>query len=149
MENLTLKLLHEIAVSERFTNSYYRGVEALIDGLQRSGILEVIQSKEHIFYPKKLFREEENIQLYFFLKDKIVICRHDENDQNNLSVEEVYLKGVDKIRIRHLNVDQQRVEFEVAFSNGEKIVLSSSEDTNQHWQYKFYQTILSIYAFLN
>ncbi|QIW22369.1 DUF3908 family protein [Bacillus thuringiensis] len=145
MSEMTLNRLREMSAREKYSNEHYTKVNNLIEVLSESGILKTVD-EDHVFYPQKLFREEEDIELFFISKKDIAICNID--DKGDVHVQVFPLKDINKVELLKLNAAKRTVELIVHINNEEPLILSNEEDTNTHWSYKFYDLILEIYSVL-
>ena len=96
------------------------------------------------FYPKYLFVDEQNLQLYFVLKNNKFI--------------KVWINEEKRIVMRFLNMNKiKNIIYEcpldeygdyrltlILEENIEEITFNSKEDTNEHWKYKFNEAICSM-----
>ncbi|PFR51028.1 DUF3908 family protein [Bacillus cereus] len=141
MEFITVGELYSLASKEN--SLYYKKVESLIETLDRSGILVTID-EEHVFYPKKLFCENENIELIFFSSEAIIVTTID--DYWNVTVQKFLNKDIRKLELVNLNIETVTVELIIHVNDQESIKLSNKKDTNTAWATKFFKKIVGIFA---
>ncbi|AFU12934.1 hypothetical protein MC28_1512 [Bacillus thuringiensis MC28] len=142
MAVITLNELFDVVSRERYSNRTSHQAAVLIETLNESGVVKIID-ENYILYPKNLFREDKDVELFFFKKKEIIVCKI--NADGDVSVQNFLSKNVDKFEMNKLNADKQTVELSIHITNEEPIHLSNKGDTNQYWSRKFYTLILDIY----
>ncbi|MDM5267593.1 DUF3908 family protein [Bacillus wiedmannii] len=145
MAVITLNEVFNIFSRERYSNRISQKVTALIETLNESGIVK-IEDQEYTVYPKNLFREDTDIDLIFFSKKEVLVCKINDND--DVAVQLFTSEKINKIELQKLNTNNQTVELFIHITNEEPIHLSNVEDTNVNWSRKFYGLILDIYNVL-
>jgi len=145
MEGITLEQLKGYASQESIKNPYYSRLEAAIEDLIESGVIEIFDENAYFFYPKYLWQEDKNIELYLISKNIITLCAYD--NEGNLHIDTWYNSNVNKLQLKNLNLNKREIQLEIKFLNDEQLLFSSS-DSNDSWKYKFYKGILDIYKIL-
>ncbi|MEF7557350.1 DUF3908 family protein [Bacillus thuringiensis] len=141
MEFITPGELYSLASKEK--SVHYKKVELLIETLDRSGILVNLEP-EYIFYPKKLFREDEDIELLFFSSDTIIVAKID--NFKDVTVQKFLTKDVCKLELQNLNLEDESVELVININDKEVIKLSNKKDTNAAWEIRFFKRIINIFS---
>lgn len=93
-------------------------------------------------YPKNLFVDEKELELYLIMDDKMLRCTGAEEERIELTV------------FRFNDIIDMRFDFafgfmithklELKFKNGETVVLDSQKDTNDGWIHKFEDEIKAL-----
>lgn len=98
----------------------------------------------NIFYPKNLFIEDKKIEMYVFLKGKIVICKALEG--NNIEQKILYLKDINDFTCECYFDDEEYNYYKLilSFVNNEVIIFDTSVDTNSSWRYKLEKQLKNI-----
>lgn len=122
-------------------NKHGHKQELLLDTLSESKVLEKVIASESFFYPKYLWRKDENVELYFFTKEKVIICYEGEDKKTRVS--SLSLKDVLKTDVILHDAMRQDCELSLHFTNGEVLTFSSS-DSNNAWKHKFYDAIIGL-----
>lgn len=98
-----------------------------------------------IVYPKNLFIDSKQIEIYCFLYSGHMIKITSEN--NELKILSRYCKDI--ISLEHkINLNTVSKSLMIQFSDGEAIELDSMNDTNLHHREKFDTLIVEIYKLL-
>ncbi len=145
MEGLSLEKLIQIASKESSANSYYGKIEKLAQELRGLKLLEPIERKEHIFYPKKVFLEHETMEMFFITKENMIASSID--GRGIISLRNIPLSV--KLLDFRINTKEKTAELFVHDKNGEVFSFSSIRDTNPEWKPVFYNGIFEIYQFLS
>jgi hypothetical protein len=144
VEDLDLKKLRRYASQKSFSNPYYRKVDKLIETIQESGLIEYVVESNH-FYPKYLWQEEKELELYFLSDIHIIHYFYDK--EGNVINKTRFKSDISNLELKVLQTGNKDVELYVTFRNGDIIYLTSN-DSNEAWKYKFYNEILQIYKSL-
>jgi hypothetical protein len=145
LEQLSLETLTQLASKESASSSYYGKIEKLADELRGLKLLDEIERKDHIFYPKKAFLEHETLEMFFITKENITITSIDGRGIISLRNIPLSIKQLDF----RINTKEKSAELFVHEINGEVLSFSSIRDTNSEWKPVFYNGILNIYRFLS
>jgi hypothetical protein len=104
------------------------------------------QESVKLFYPKNLFVEEKETELYLFTEDKLFIVTGEEQ-RSNFNV--LSLKEIDDINFETTFLTGKAlIKINIMFKNGREIVFNSLEDTNQSWSYAFSKKINNLFLLL-
>lgn len=104
---------------------------------------ELIDSnKINIFYPKNMFVEDKNLEIYIFLDNKIVRGRV--IDEGRIEIKILSLKDIKDFTCEYIKDGEYYHKLTLEFINGEIIELDSMVDTNFSWRNKFEKAIKEI-----
>lgn len=145
MSWISFEELQTYVAKESFNNSYYSKMNSFLENIKESNIISDVLESDYIFYPKFLWQEEKKLELYFISNDIIIICGLDE--ESNIYLAQRFTKNVSSIEIKNLNIDKRDIELHINFSD-ENVVFDSN-DTNQHWKFKYYNKIKELYKLLS
>lgn len=143
---ITIEELKKCAFSESFSNPYFKKLEYGLDSLFESGVIKNVVDNEHFFYPKYLWNNDNDIELYFFTKEKLIKCTYEED--GIISVRSRFIKDVSQLELNKLNTNRKDIELKISFSDGEVFTFTSN-DSNKSWKNKFYNAVLDIYKLLS
>lgn len=139
---ISIEKLRSHASSESFSKTYFAKLKSGIDTLIESGIINGVVENDHIFYPKYLWQDDKDIELYFIAKDKLIIVTY--KDKGVINVRTKILGDILNLEICNLDLKQKDVELYVIFTDGE-VIKFSSNDSNDSWKNKFYNAIIEIH----
>jgi hypothetical protein len=132
-------------IRDYFYNNRYRDNTTRKYADMFGKISQIIDENDILcFYPKYLFVDEQNLQLYLVLKNNKFI--------------KVWINEEKRIVMRFLNMNKiKNIIYEcpldeygdyrltlILEENIEEITFNSKEDTNEHWKYKFNEAICSM-----
>lgn len=95
-----------------------------------------------VFYPKNMFVEDENLEIYIFLERKILRGRI--IDDGRIEIKVLFLKDIKDFICECIYDGEYYHKLTFEFINGEIIELDSMLDTNFSWRNKFEKTIKEI-----
>lgn len=99
-------------------------------------------NKINIFYPKNMFVQDKDLEIYIFLESKILRGRI--IDDARIEIKVLFLKGIKDFTCECINEGEYYHKLTLKFINGEIIELDSMVDTNFSWRNKFEKTIKEI-----
>ncbi|WP_078596338.1 DUF3908 family protein [Evansella clarkii] len=146
MDWINIEKLRKYSAQESYKNQFYIRVERLIEYLQESTLINNILEEEHLFYPKYLWQEDNDLELYFFTKEHIVLCSLDSNQK--LFIIKRFTRDISKIEITNYDANHRDIQLIITFVNKDEIILQSN-DTNEHWKFKYFKKIQELYNFIN
>lgn len=130
---------------QRYREAYFNNLANFFESLTDSGILSEVKDTYKCFYPKYLWQEEKQLNIYFFTQTQIVECGYDLD--GNINIETNFIKDIELLKINNLNAARHDIELEIYFING-TIYVFNSEDSNEYWKRRFFNNISEIYKFL-
>ncbi|MFP3415177.1 DUF3908 family protein [Bacillus sp. SIMBA_074] len=130
---------------EKGSSLYHHRVDALISSLDENNIIEKL-GEGYLFYPRNLWVERKDIELFFFSNHSITICNIDK--MYNIHIRTISTNSLRKLELL-TNTRNGSVELVIHILNEEPIRLSNHHDTNDAWRSKFYDLILEIHAQLS
>lgn len=142
MDFVSMEKLKKYAFDESFNNDFYGQLSMALETIQETGLLKNVLENEHILYPKYLWHEDRNIDLYFLTKSKIYKCEYGDRGVINLSVRSI--EAITKIELLNIDLNAKTCELIITMNDGEKIAFSS-DDSNKEWKNKYYKAIMEIY----
>jgi len=132
-------------IRDYFYNNRYRDNASRKYADMFEKVSQIIDKNDILcFYPKYLFVDEQNLQLYFVLKNNKFI--------------KVWINEEKKIVMQFLNMNKiKNIIYEcplddygdyrltlILEENEEEIIFNSKEDTNERWKYRFNEAICSM-----
>ncbi len=106
-------------------------------------IEELINSDDiKLFYPKNLFVDDKDLEVYIVLEGKILRGRF--LDDNKIELRVLHLKDLKDFKCEGIYNEEGFQKIILQFKNGEEIVFNSMEDTNDNWKYKFKEHIKDV-----
>ncbi len=96
----------------------------------------------NIFYPKNMFVDGKDLEIYIFLESKILRGRVLDNNITEIKI--LYLKDLKDFICECTFDEEYHHKLTLKFYNDEVIVLDSLVDTNYSWKYKFEKEIKEI-----
>lgn len=99
-------------------------------------------NKINIFYPKNMFVQDKDLEIYIFLESKILRGRI--IDDARIEIKVLFLKDIKDFTCECINEGEYYHKLTLKFINGEIIELDSMVDTNFSWRNKFEKTIKEI-----
>ncbi|WP_027955525.1 DUF3908 family protein [Halobacillus kuroshimensis] len=144
MDFISLEQLRKYALQESYSNNSWRNLEYFIEELLESGILDDINHKGYMFYPKYLWQENNEVELIFISKESILSCIYNDG---YITVKKRMLRELVRVEISQMNLNNSQVELSLIFKDGEKEVFNSN-NSNQAWKRKYFTAILEIYKMI-
>ncbi|MFD1173958.1 DUF3908 family protein [Oceanobacillus picturae] len=145
MEWIDLDRLQRIARQESFEKQSYGRIADFLEHLKESNIVRNLLEIEHLFYPKYLWQEDKDLELYFFTNEEIVKCGIDTNEK--FFITKRYTKNITKIEITNLDISNNDIQLNITFSKDDELIFSS-DNSNIHWKYKYFKKIIELYDLL-
>lgn len=99
-------------------------------------------NKINVFYPKNMFVQDKNLEIYIFLESKILRGRI--IDDARIEIKVLSLKDIKDFTCECINDGEYYHKLTLKFINGEIIELDSMVDTNFSWRNKLEKTIKEI-----
>jgi hypothetical protein len=139
--NLNLKEIMNYLEKNRLSESYAKKYFSLFKKVSQ------IINEENIlfFYPKFLFVNDKPIQLYFILKNHMLISVSIKEDK------QLIVEFLNVNKIRKINYECSLDDYggttilTVLFEdNFEEIIFNSEDDTNENWKYEFEKVLCDI-----
>lgn len=96
----------------------------------------------NIFYPKNMFVEDKDLEIYIFLESKILRSRLIDNDIIEIKI--LYLKDIKDFICECMCDGEYYHKLILKFPNDEIIVFDGTVDANIGWRNKFNKTIKKI-----
>lgn len=112
-------------------SAIFRNIEEFID-----------PNKVSIFYPKNMFVDDKDLEIYVFLERKILRGRV--LDNNKIEIKLLYLKDLKDFICECTYDEECYYKLTLKFYNDEVIVFDSLVDTNFSWKNKFNKVIKEI-----
>lgn len=145
MEAFNFGELISIVDRKRFWEPYFNKLATFFERLTDSDILGDLKETYNFFYPKYLWQEEKQLEIYFITKAQIIECKY--NREGNISIITRYAKDIESIKIDNFNALHHDIELEIHFTNGKTIAFNSN-DSNEHWKRRYFKEISQIHKFL-
>lgn len=112
-----------------------------------SKIEEVIDPSEiELVYPRNLFLDDKDLEFYILLSGKILRCIL--LDDKTIQLQIFNLEDLKDFKCEGLYDEEGFYKLTLKFENGEVIVFSSIEDSNDNWRYQFNEHIKELVKML-
>lgn len=109
-------------------------------------IYKIVDTKEiKIVYPKNLFMDNKQVEIYLFDDNRHIIKFTYENDELNTLL--YFFKDIEYLKNK-VNCNDDSRSLEIKFINSETIEFSSINDTNSYHTQRFDELIIDIYKVL-
>lgn len=99
-------------------------------------------NKISIFYPKNMFVDDKDLEIYAFLERKVLRGRV--LDNNKIEIKLLHLKDLKDFICECTYDEEYYYKLTLKFNNNEVIVFDSLVDTNFSWKNKFNKEIKEI-----
>ncbi|WP_274362744.1 DUF3908 family protein [Paenibacillus thermotolerans] len=99
-----------------------------------------------VFYPKNLFVENTNIELYAFMQDHVIAIIQGDN---GIILKSLYYKNIRNIELFKSTRNESEVGLLIRYTNEEEINLRSHQDTNDTWAFRYGKKIKEIFKMLS
>ncbi|WP_313429845.1 DUF3908 family protein [Siminovitchia terrae] len=137
MREMTYSIFKDQAAGWGWEKTYY-----LITTIEKFANVE---SESVVFYPKNLFVDNENVEVYFFDNQKVTVFTGKEEAS---SVKTLYYRQIESVEMEYKDIYYPS-QLTVKFLNGQIIKLNSEVDTNNTWMNRFTKKIEDIFMKLN
>lgn len=137
-------MIDYLEVRGHFESHKYKGQKARKQWEIFYNIEEFIDpNKINIFYPKNMFVQDENPEIYIFLESKIFRARI--IDDARIEIKVLFFTDIKDFTCECISDGgEYNHKLKLEFINGEVIELDSMVDTNLSWRNKFNKTIKEI-----
>ncbi|MEC2222865.1 MULTISPECIES: DUF3908 family protein [Heyndrickxia] len=146
MDFITFEKFRKFVYQKSYSSPHYGKIEGIIEDLQESGLLKKVIENDHFFYPKYLWQEDKNLELFFFTSDNLIKCSYDE--ETTFCIEIRKLIDIDLIETKVTDFRRRDAELKIRFRDGVEYLFTSN-DSNDQWKYKYFNTIKEIQELLS
>lgn len=121
---------------------YYEQKSRKYSAIFRS-IEELINPNEiKIFYPKNLFLDDKDLEIYIVLNGKLLRWRF--GDDKKIELRILHLKNLKDFKCEGICNEEGIYKIILEFETGEEIAFNSMDDSIDNWKYTFKEHITEI-----
>ncbi|MGG4443722.1 DUF3908 family protein [Brevibacillus fortis] len=97
------------------------------------------------FYPKNIFVEDKDVEVYVFEDNKVTIFL---NTGSQVIIKVLKYEHLNRLELQYEKKDQMIINLEIRFTTGDEIVLNNALDANSNWSDKYEAEIQGIFTLL-